>query len=99
MDYEAKVKLTSAGAAGAVLTSASDEPTLHHFDLWYTSNVVTMGTGKYNASSKITTWTIYLSQQASESVKLFSVNAEFTFAWAQSLRLVDRATPIGNSHA
>ncbi len=97
MDYEARVKLTSSGASGAVLVSAPAEPTLHHFDLWFTTNVATIGTGKYNSTTKITTWTIYLSQQSSDSVKQFSVNSEFTFTWAQSLKLVDRATPIGNS--
>ena len=78
MDYEARVKLTSSGASGAVLVSAPAEPTLHHFDLWFTTNVATIGTGKYNSTTKITTWTIYLSQQSSDSVKQFSVNSEFT---------------------
>jgi hypothetical protein len=95
MDFEAKVVLTSLGTTGASLDSHDDEPVLHHFDLWYTSNGATLGRGK--KVGDLTTWTIYLSEAASCAIQAFEEDATFTFTWGQSLRLVDRATPIGTS--
>lgn len=94
MTYELPVKMTNSGPDGVALITTSGGP-LHQLDLWYSNAADATGYGRYNRSTKLTTWTIILNQATTDVLKLVPVNSHFTFVWGPSLSVVDMAVASG----